>query len=275
MTEMRVAICDDEPLALDRLRSLLMRSGGIDIVGAFPTGESLLSEIANLRPDVVFLDVDMPRMDGFDVVDALSRIEWGEGRTPPLVIFITAHPKFAVAAFDSGALDFINKPVRLTRLEQGIAKTRVALEQLEACERLRELKGQLEELKSMYGDQRQASHIWVKRSGEAIRIPVESIRWIHSEGEYVRLHCAAETHLERASLTDLAEKLGPLGFVRIHRSTLVNAREVNRLESGQWGRAFVRLQCGEQLPIGRKYRSAMQVFQNDDVRERRLMPVGG
>lgn len=266
MIMLRAAICDDEPLALDRLKSLLERSGGVELVGAYASGSALLAAVAEDRPDLILVDIDMPRMDGFDVVEALSRMDWLPGTYPPLVIFITAYPRFAVAAFDSGALDFINKPVRLTRLEQGLSRARGALEQLEACERLFELQTQLEELKRVYGENRPADHIWVRRSGESIRVPILSIRWIQSEGEYVRLHCASETHLERGSLTDLEAQLKPFGFVRIHRSTLVNSRQVDRIETGQWGRTFVRLQCGEQRPIGRKYRGVVQIVQNSDIR---------
>lgn len=256
---LRAAICDDEPLALDRLSSLLARSNDVDLVGAFASGETLLNALPDCWPDLLLIDVDMPRMDGFDVIEALSSLNWPPGTSPPLVVFVTAHPRFAVAAFDSGALDFINKPVRLTRLEQSLARARVALEQKEAWQRLQDLQARLEELKHLYDSVEPVGHIWVRRPGEVIRVPLSSIQWVQAEGEYVRIHCASDSYLERASLTSLEEQLGSAGFLRIHRSTIVSFREVARMETGNWGRTFVRLQCGKQLAVGRKYRSAIQV----------------
>jgi DNA-binding LytR/AlgR family response regulator len=266
MRLVRAALCDDEPLALDRLASLLERSGGVEVVGAFGSGEALLKAVGDLSPDLVFLDVNMPRMDGFDVVEAMTRTEWPNGVAPPLVIFITAHSSYAVAAFDSGALDFISKPVRLTRLDQALERARKAIDDVEASTRFRELQSQLEELKRLYGEHRQSRHLWVKRSGSTIRVPVSSIRWISAEGEYVRLHCLDDDLLERTSLSEMADALRPFGFIRIHRSTLVNTNEVERVEMGRWGRSFVRLAGGAQLAVGRTYRSALQDVQRSDLR---------
>jgi two-component system LytT family response regulator len=120
MTPLRILMCDDEPLALDRLAALLARCEGIELVGSMLNGRALLDEVQALQPTLILLDIEMPQVDGFDVVEALSRMAWPASAMPPLVIFVTAHPEFAVDAFDSGALDFISKPVRLSRLEQGL-----------------------------------------------------------------------------------------------------------------------------------------------------------
>lgn len=261
MTSLRVAICDDEPLALERLSSMIDRMDGVELVAAVPSGKVLLDEVLAAKPDLVLLDIEMPHLDGFDVVEALSRIEWPAGTSPPLVIFVTAHPRFAVAAFDSGAIDFINKPARLTRLERAIARAGTARENLEARQRLGELQTQLDELKRLHGNFEPTGHLWVRRPGATVRVPLPSIEWIQADGEYVRIHCDANSYLERISLTSLAEQLGSAGFVRIHRSVMVNFRAVERLETGDWGRCLVRLLSGRQLPVGRTFRSAVREAQ--------------
>src|SRR5688572_27008495 len=140
-------MCDDEPLALDRLAGLLAQCEDVDLIGQTLTGQDLLAQVAVLAPDLVLLDIEMPRIDGFDVVEALSRMDWAEPAAPPLIVFVTAHPDMAASAFDSGALDFISKPVRLSRLEQALARARQAAAQREAGRRLQELSGQLDALK--------------------------------------------------------------------------------------------------------------------------------
>lgn len=257
MAPLRVMLCDDEPLALDRLTDLLSRCSDVDVVGAAISGPELIEALAAARADVVLLDIEMPQMDGFDVVDSLSRIEWSAASPPPLIIFATARPEFALHAFDSGALDFIAKPVRLGRLEQALDRARRSLEQIEARRRLEELSGQLERLKRAHGGGEASGDIWVRKGAERIRLDIGAVDWVGAEGEYVRYHAGAESYLERGSLQGVANALHAYGFARVHRSAIVNRRRVAAIERGRWGRLTLTLPSGARLPVGKKYRAAV------------------
>jgi DNA-binding LytR/AlgR family response regulator len=258
MRALRVAICDDEPLALDRLSGLLARCGDVINIGAAMSGQALLDIVAATKTDVVLLDIEMPHMDGFDVVAALAGHGWDTESPPPLVIFSTARSEFALDAFDSGALDFISKPVRLARLQQALDRARASIMQIEALWRLRELSSQLDQLKAAHaggGDERQ---IWVRKGAEAVRLDVRDLDWVGAEGEYVRFHVGGDSYLERNSLQNVAAALELFGFVRIHRSAIVNADKVAAVEKGVWGRSVLRLRSGAKLPVGKKYRHAVR-----------------
>jgi len=258
MAPLRVLICDDEPLAVDRLAELLSRCDDVAVVGAFISGRALIDAIVATKADVVLLDIEMPQMDGFDVVEALSRMEWSAESPPPLIIFATARPEFAIAAFDSGALDFISKPVRLGRLEQALDRARQATAQIEAVRRLRELSDQLDELKSAHAGADDGGHVWVRKGKETIRLEAGAVDWVGAEGEYVRFHADGESYLERGTLQDIAAVLSPFGFARVHRSVVVNTRRIGAIEKGRWGRLTVNLLSGAKLPVGKKYRDAVR-----------------
>lgn len=255
MTLARVLICDDEPLALDRLAGLLAQCEGVELAGQVLTGQELLVQVEKLSPDLILLDIEMPKLDGFDVVEALSRRDWLEPATPPLIVFVTAHPEMAVHAFDTGALDFISKPVRLSRLEQALARTRQAIAQREAGRRLQELSAQLDALKRARAGNEEARHMWVRRGAETLRLDIGRIDWVEAEGEYIRFHVGADSYLERSSLTETAALLEPFGFVRVHRSAVVNPERVVSVERRRWGDLVLHLGTGANLPVGKTYRS--------------------
>ncbi|MBV9884671.1 MAG: response regulator transcription factor [Sphingomonadaceae bacterium] len=263
MPPLRVLMCDDEPLALDRLGTLLERCEGVETIGAMLSGRALLDEVQALQPTLILLDIEMPQVDGFDVVEALSRMTWPAAAVPPLVIFVTAHPEFAVEAFDSGALDFISKPVRLSRLEQGLQRARDAAEQMEARQRLRELSAQLEDLKRARAAGGGNQHVWVRKGAETVRLEIGAIDWVEAEGEYVRIHAGGESYLERGSLTDAASRFAAHGFARIHRSAVVNPERVAAIDKTRWGSLVVRLVSGAEVPVGRKFRTAVQALTAD------------
>ena len=121
---MRVLICDDEPLASQRLADLLTRCAGVEVVGSASNGQEALQLVSTVKPDLLLLDIEMPRFDGFDVVEELSMAQRSGPGEPPLIIFVTAYPRFAANAFDASALDFLTKPVRHSRLESALAKAR-------------------------------------------------------------------------------------------------------------------------------------------------------
>lgn len=265
MTLLRVALCDDEPLALDRLTDLLSRCNDVEVVGAAISGEALLDIVGAAKTDVVLLDIEMPQMDGFDVVEALARRDWGADDPPPLVIFSTARAEFALDAFESGALDFISKPVRLARLEQALDRARRSVAQIEALRRLHELSAQLDRLKAAHAGDEDESRIWVRKGAETVRIDARDIDWVGAEGEYVRFHVGKDSYLERSSLQSVVGALEGLGFVRVHRSAIVNGRKIAAVERGLWGRPMLRLRSGAKIPVGKKYREAVRALMEEGI----------
>ena len=164
----RFLICDDEPLAVERLRDLVGRVPVPQVVGTATDGRSALAAVAELAPDALLLDVEMPALDGFDVVEALAKTR---AAPTPLIVFVTAYPQFAAHAFDTGAIDFLTKPVRLARLDTAIERVRRAIDDRDAAARLAELARQIEALRQ----ERAASggrggHLWVQRRGENVRL---------------------------------------------------------------------------------------------------------
>lgn len=260
MKPLRALVCDDEPLAIDRLGDMLQQCGGVELVGIALSGIELLHNVSRLAPDAIFLDIEMPKLDGFDVVETLSKMSWHASGGPPLIIFVTAHPEMAANAFDSGALDFISKPVRLSRLERAVGRARQAREQREAARRLHELSAQLDALRQMRGDEVEEDHLWVQRQSETIRIKVAEINWIAAESDYVRIHAGTESYLERGSLAAIAARLAPHGFVRVHRSWIVNAASVVALKRTRWRGLELGLRGGERLRVGRNYLQAARAL---------------
>lgn len=258
MAPLRVLVCDDEPLALDRLAALLAQCPDVELVGSLLGGKELLAALPQAAPDLILLDIEMPQLDGFDVVDSLSRMTWPADAPPPLVVFVTAHPEFAVDAFESGALDFISKPVRLSRLERALRRAAEAAEQREARRRLHELSQQLDELKRMRSSGGEDRHLWVRRGADMLRLDVDDVDWIAAEGEYVRFHVGGDSYLERGSMTGALQRFEPFGFVRIHRSRIVNPDRIAAVETGKWGGLHVRLRSGAQLPVGKTFRAAVR-----------------
>jgi len=258
MAVLRVLSVDDEPLALDRLTDLLNRIEGVELVGSFESGRDAITAIRSHRPDLVLLDIEMPRMDGFDVVETLLRQDWLSDGTPPLVCFVTAYPQFASDAFETGALDFLCKPVRLSRLEKAVARARVAIEQREAARRLQEISNQLDQLRQTRLPA-EDQPLWVQQRGEMVRLEIAALDWIEAEGEYVRLHFGDKSFLLRTSISALSQQLEARGFVRLHRSATVNRERVKAVRRRRSGVSVV-LDSGLELAVGRKFRRSMQAI---------------
>jgi DNA-binding LytR/AlgR family response regulator len=251
----RILICDDEPLALDRLSDLLGQCPDAELVGSYSSSHEALERILSLKPDLVMLDVEMPRLDGFDLVEALSRRMSAEDEATPLVCFVTAYPQFASAAFDSGALDFLCKPVRLHRLRKTLDRAHSALEQREAVRRLGQLSAQLDDLRRATRPEEDRS-LWIYHGPEIVRVDIDGLDWLQAEGEYVRLHAGERSYLFRAPLSRLADQLAPHGFIRIHRSSVVNSARIAAIRRLRGG-LKVSLSSGVELPVGRRFRETV------------------
>lgn len=254
MARVRVLAVDDEPLALARISDLLSKIEDVELVGTCQSGAEAVVQVRELSPDLLLLDIEMPQIDGFDVVEALSRESLAE--PDPWICFITAHPQFAPTAFETGALDFLCKPVRLGRLETTVARARKAMEQRNAGRQLAELTVQLESLRHTHA-QTEPSSIWLHERGQMFRIELSELDWVKAEAEYVRLHVGSGSFLLRGSISALADRLSREGFAQIHRSIIVNLDRRRSLISNRTGLKVV-LASGVTLPVGRKYQKALR-----------------
>jgi two-component system LytT family response regulator len=240
---LRTLIVDDEPLARERVRMMLAAHPDVTIVGECGDGRQAIEAIRDLRPDVVFLDVQMPGLDGFEVLRALDE------EPLPYVIFVTAYDRYAIQAFDVHALDYVLKPFSPDRFAQALERARGARgrigERLTDHARLREL------VASITAEQREKQRIVVKSSGRVFFVKVDDIDWIEAEGNYVRLHVGSQSHLLRETMKGMEAVLDQSQFIRIHRSTIVNADRIRELQPLFHGEYAVLLQDGTRLVASR------------------------
>jgi two-component system LytT family response regulator len=214
--KLRVLIVDDEPLARHRLQRLLQAETDIEVLAECDDGRAAVVAIQESRPDLVFLDVQMPELSGFDVLAAVG------AKQMPAVIFVTAYDRFAVQAFEAQAVDYLLKPFGEERVRKALERARQFL----AGGTQRALEEQMAGLLRATAAVRGTPCVLVKRRGRVLVLRPSEIDWIEAYGDYVRLHVRQESHLLRATLTDIEQRLGPQGFVRIHRSRLVNWERV-------------------------------------------------
>jgi two-component system LytT family response regulator len=238
-------LVDDEPLARKRMRKLLREFEDIVVTGDAGSGEEALLFIAERRPQVVFMDVQMPRLDGFDVV---RRIEVSPR---PLIVFVTAYERYALDAFRASAVQYLVKPVAKENL--ALAMTRVR--ELVAVRSDAEMNDFLTRLQQQTTFMQ---HVAVKSKGELRLLPVDRIDWFESAGNYVRLHVGSERFLLRQTMSGLEEKLDAKQFVRIHRTTIVNLRRIEAIRPGAHGDHILTLHDGTQLVLSRVYRERLE-----------------
>ena len=225
-------IVDDEPLARTNLRVLLRRHPHIEIVGEPGSGLEALEEIRRTKPDLVFLDVQMPECDGFDVLEMLGR------DVPPAVIFVTAYDQYALRAFEAGALDYLLKPFDDARFERALSRAQDKIQRHRPASK--------------------TGRLTVKSAGQILFLEPADIDWIEAADYYACLHVGARTHLLRRSMSELEQELDPNVFRRIHRSTIVNLARVRALQVNRNGEYEVLLDDGSTLPISRRYRRQLQ-----------------
>lgn len=226
----RALIADDEPLARRGLRSRLARFADVTVVAEASDGVATARAIERERPDVVFLDVDMPLLRGTDLARALDPA----GR--PQIVFVSAYPEFAVDAFEVSALDYLVKPVAVERLGRTVERLRA---------RLGGTAGGL------------PATLTVRDGEQVTLLPVAEIDYVQAAGDYMVLHARGETLIHRATLTQLLDELEPAGIVRIHRSTLVARQRVRAVERGDSGDGEVLLQDGTRLRYSRSFRDPL------------------
>jgi two-component system, LytTR family, response regulator len=247
--KIRTVIVDDEPLARLRVRRLLEADPQIAIVGECGDGEQAVAELRDLRPDLVFLDVQMPAMDGFGVLQSL------DAETLPIVIFVTAHDRFALKAFEVHAADYLLKPFDKDRFAAALdlAKKRIGQgHALAANQNLQEL------LRTISASRHGPERLRIKTGGRIYFVRLDEIDWIEAAGNYVRLHVGKEDHLLRETMAAFERKLDPARFVRIHRSTIVNVDRIRELQPAFHGDYVVILQDGRELALSRSCREKLE-----------------
>jgi two-component system LytT family response regulator len=244
MTSLRAIIVDDEPLAREKLRTFLEQEPQVEVVAECTGGSEALEAIAREEPDVVFLDVQMPEMDGFEVLDRLAEDE------RPMVVFVTAYDRYALRAFDVHAVDYLLKPFDRERLRKAVELVRARHDGHSAHELGEQLSSLLRQLRQ---ERRVPDRIAIRSSGRVVFVRLDEIDWIEAAGNYVRLHVGAKNHLLRDTMTALEKRLDDR-FLRIHRSSIVNVERIRELEPLPSGEYTVTLLDGTKLTLSRGYR---------------------
>lgn len=245
---MRVMIVDDEPLARERIRTLLAGEPDVTVVGEHGDGIAAADAILADAPDVVFLDVQMPGMTGFEVVAAV-----GPERMP-LVVFVTAYDEFALRAFDAHAIDYLVKPVGVDRFRAAVDRVRTQL-------RGRDRAGLESRLRTLVESSRPPEHLerlLVKRGSRFVFVRLEDVRWLEAADNYVNVHTAAGAELLRSTLSSLEGRLDPRRFVRVHRGAIVNIDHLTAMEPWGQGEYLLTLAGGAQITTSRTYRARLR-----------------
>jgi two-component system LytT family response regulator len=249
MGKIRALVADDEPLARRGVRQLLAAHEDITVIGESRNGPETLRALDALKPDVLFLDVQMPEIDGFAVLRA-----WGADRMPT-VIFVTAHDRFAVQAFEAHAIDYLVKPINVERFAAALGRVRERLRLRQAAD----LAERLTSLLSAERAERQKKGIETLVVSTAmcdLVIPVAEIDWIAADDYYARLHVGTKRYLLRESLNSLDARLDPSQFARIHRTAIVRLDRVRELRTAAGGDEAI-LRDGSRVPVGRRRRAAL------------------
>jgi two-component system, LytTR family, response regulator len=245
----RVVVADDEPLARERLRTLLAREDWVELIAECPNGTEAIEAITRLKPDLVFLDVQMPGATGFDVIGAV-----GPSRMP-LVVFVTAFDRYALRAFDVHALDYLLKPFDRERFRDTLVRARQQLERRPNDDLERRLLALVQDLTP--AAQRPERFV-IKSGGRVFFVRADEIDWVEAAGNYVKLHVGTDAHLFRETMNALESQLDADVFFRIHRSHIVNIERVKELQPWFNGEYVVFLRSGARLTLSRGYREKLQ-----------------
>lgn len=264
----RTIVVDDEPLARRGLLVRLAQFEHIEVIAECANGRDALDVIVAQKPDLVFLDIQMPGLNGFDV---LRKVSQGVEQMP-VVVFVTAYDQYAIRAFEVRALDYLLKPVdedrlaqALERISQALTEQREKQQQSKLVDLVAEMTGEdcedilkrLAEGQSLTSDH-YPEHIAIKESGEITRVAISAIEWVDAAGDYMCIHAGNETHILRRTMKELEKELNPKNFQRIHRSAIVNINQVEKLCSRQNGEYHLILQNGAELKVSRSYKDKIK-----------------
>lgn len=244
-------IVDDEPLARQGIRDLLADDPSVTIAGEAGDGPSALAAVERYRPDLLFLDIQMPEMDGVTVARSIPKEQC------PTIVFVTAFDRFAVEAFSLHALDYLLKPVDPVRFRRTMERVTSSIRTRDAAEYLGRMDAAIRQWRySAPRDER----IPVRTDGRIILVPTDSVLWIEAAADYVVLHTDRGTHTTRSTLSELADSLDQRRFLRIHRSMIVNSRYIREAEPQGHGDLLLRLSDGTELTVSRNFRKNIDPF---------------
>jgi two-component system LytT family response regulator len=246
--KVRTVIADDELLARERLRQLLSDQPEIELVGECTDGREAVAAIQEKSPDLIFLDIQMPELDGFAVLDAIKL------EAMPVIVFVTAHDKFALRAFEVHAVDYLLKPFDRERFQSALRR---ALEQVKHREDPARSQAQAALLAGMPSPARPSERLAVKSDGRITILTTADIVWVEAAHNYVEIHEDKRSHLLRETMGGIEQKLPPEKFVRISRSVIVNVDRVKELQPTFHGEYKVTLHNGKSLTLSRRYRSKL------------------
>ncbi len=261
--KLRTLLVDDEALSRRGLELRLRMAADIEVIGQCSNGREALTAIREQKPDLVFLDIQMPGLSGFDVLAELQPHEL------PMIVFVTAYDRYAVQAFEARAIDYVLKPVDDARLAATLQHVRELLEQRTAIAERNQLVNLLAELRGSgeleSGQPAKASESapnWlpIRNGRETVRVQVRDIEWVDAAGDYLCIHAQGNTHILRATMREMESLLDPRLFQRVHRSTIVNLTRVKSLRAHMNGEYFLRLEGGQELKLSRTYRDKVEYF---------------
>lgn len=265
---LRAYIVDDESLARKGLAMRLEAFDDIEIVGSSGNARSAIKDVLKVRPDVLFVDIQMPGLNGFDMVRELKE----QGDSLPAVVFVTAYDKYAIQAFEVRALDYLLKPVDEVRLRETLDRVKAELQppeyqkaQTKLVDLVSEVTGHnTEQILQQLADgdvaelNRYPENIAIKDSGEITRVPVNAIEWVDAAGDYMCIHADNETYILRRTMKELEQELNPNKFQRVHRSAIVNVDQVEKLCTRNNGEYHLMLRNGQKLKVSRSYKDRIK-----------------
>lgn len=261
----RTILVDDEKLAIQGLQVRLEKFDDVEVIDSCLNGREAIRKIKTLKPDLVFLDIQMPGFDGFSVVKGVMEID------PPLFVFVTAYSDHALKAFEANAVDYLMKPVEEDRLADALERVRIRLSEKRGREEVEKLRNVLAEvapdaMSNMADGEDLASNgrfeklINIKDRGQIFRVDVETIEQIEAAGDYMIINTADNSLILRETMKDLEKRLDPRVFQRVHRSTIVNLNQVRQVKPHTNGECFLVLDSGAQVKVSRSYRDVVARF---------------
>ena len=241
-------IVDDEPLAREGLRLRLQQHPQVIIVAECQNMEEAEAALKKYSPDVIFLDIEIPQLNSLDYLLNNKKESSGFSQERPWIIFVTAYHNYAVDAFNVNALDYLVKPVEQSRLQQALIKVEDRITHLQQS-------GNGPELPSPYVDK-----LIIKEQGSSMILPCDTIDWIEAAGDYMGVHAGGAVHILRTTMKELEQDLDPKIFKRIHRSIIVNTRQIHKISPHTSGESFLHLKCGDKLKVSRSYKNKIRDF---------------
>ena len=259
MTKLQTIIADDEPLALALMKSKLSKYDSIEIIAECKNGREAIEAILELEPDLVFLDIEMPKINGFDVIQKT------QSELTPMIVFATAYEQYALDAFQFNAVDYILKPLDDEFVARAVLRAEQRFKHHDKSKEKSNLISAIEAIRNHQSNHysltaKDDKKIVVKDGDQITVLKQDDLKWVDAAGDYCCLHANGETFIKRISLTELLTQLDPTNFKRIHRSTIINLNFITKVKSLPKGEYFVELGAHERVKVSRTYKEAIREY---------------